>query len=285
MRALMEEYKERVLIGEIYLPIKQLVRYYGEEMPEVTVPLLGAHMPFNFHLIQRPWDADSVAGLIREYEEALPDGAWPNWVLGNHDQTRLATRVGWEQARVAAVLLLTLRGTPTMYYGDELGMPDARIAPQDVRDPAARNGPGRDPERSPMLWENRENAGFTVHGVATWLPMVWDWPQFTVESEETGTATMLQLYRRLLALRRERPELHAGGVCEVTAEAGVLGYVRALNGKRVQVFLNMTDEERWVDCAPGKVLLSSFLDRENVVTGSVELRRDEAVVIELENVE
>jgi alpha-glucosidase len=282
MRAVMEQYSERVLIGEIYLPIKELVRYYGEAVPQVTVPLLGAHLPFNFHLIQTVWDARVIAELIREYEAALPPGAWPNWVLGNHDQTRLASRIGPEQARVAAVLLLTLRGTPTLYYGDELGMPDARIAPQDVRDPAAKHGQGRDPERSPMLWENRENAGFTAAGVATWLPMVWDWPQFTVESEEADASSMLKLYRRLLALRRERPELHAGGVSEVAAESGVLSYVRSFNRRKIRVLVNMTDEERWLECAPGRVLVSSFLDRENVVTGWIELRRDEAVAVELD---
>jgi alpha-glucosidase len=207
-------------------------------------------------------------------------------VLGNHDQQRLATRIGAEQARVAAVLLLTLRGTPTLYYGDELGMPDARISPDQVRDPAEKNqtgaGRGRDPERSPMLWENRENAGFTGSGVATWLPMVWDWPQFTVESEDARDGSMLKLYRQLLALRRERSELYAGAVNEVSEESGVLSYVRCDGGKRIRVLLNMTDEERWVECPPGRVLLSSFLDRENIVAGWIELRRDEAVIIDLD---
>ncbi len=166
MRALLDRCsnasgRERVLIGEIYLPIPDLVAYYGSG-PQ----LLGAQMPFNFHLIQTDWQADRIAQLILQYEAALPAGAWPNWVLGNHDQKRLASRVGAAQARVAAVLLLTLRGTPTLYYGDELGMPDAHIAPDQVVDPAEKNQPGigqgRDPERSPMLWTAEANAGFTA---------------------------------------------------------------------------------------------------------------------------
>ncbi len=286
MRALLDGYGGRLLIGEIYLPLKALVRYYGEPAEDPAPHLDEAQMPFNFQLIQATWDADPIAKLIRDYESVLPDGAWPNYVLGNHDQTRLASRIGPEQARVAAVLLLTLRGTPTLYNGDELGMPDARIAPDQVRDPAERNQPGhghgRDPERSPMLWENRENAGFTAAGVATWLPLVWDWANFTVETEEADYGTMLKLYRRLLALRRERPELFAGCIQEVQAESGVLSYGRRHEGKRITVMLNMTGEERWMECAPGRILLSSFLDRENVVVGWIELRRNEAVVIDMD---
>ena len=286
MRELLDEYSERVLIGEIYLPIRALVKYYGEAVTGPTPHLLGAQMPFNFHLIQTGWQAPLIAELIREYEAALPAGAWPNWVLGNHDQKRLVSRIGAAQARVAAVLLLTLRGTPTLYYGDELGMPDAQIGADQVRDPAEKNQPGigqgRDPERSPMLWENVENAGFTVAGVATWLPMVWDWPKFTVETEDADWGTSLKLYRALLALRRARPELYAGEILEVVAASGVLSYVRRLGHGQVQVFLNMTDEERWMECGPGRLLLSSALDREHpVVQGMLELRANEAVVIQM----
>jgi alpha-glucosidase len=115
MRAVLDHYTERVLIGEIYLPLERLVAYYGKD-------LSGAHLPFNFQLILTAWNAREIARLIEEYEQALPDGGWPNWVLGNHDQPRIAARVGAAQARVAAMLLLSLRGTPTMYYGDELGL-------------------------------------------------------------------------------------------------------------------------------------------------------------------
>jgi alpha-glucosidase len=274
MRALLDEFGDRVLIGEIYLPIGALMKYYGA----------GAQMPFNFHLILTRWDADAIAGLIREYEAALPTGAWPNWVLGNHDQKRLASRIGAAQARVAAVLLLTLRGTPTLYYGDELGMPDARIAPDQVRDPAEKNQPGigqgRDPERSPMPWENRENGGFTAPGVATWLPLVWDWPRFTVETEDIDERTSLKLYRRLLELRRQSPELHAGEISYVSASNGVLSYTRSHDGRRVQVHLNMTAEWRAANSQAGRVVLSSSLDREDLIpSGRLELRPNEAVVV------
>jgi alpha-glucosidase len=288
MRALLDRYGDRVLIGEIYLPIKELVAYYGATSGD-TPHLVGAQMPFNFHLILTPWKAAEIADLIRNYEAALPSGAWPNWVLGNHDQHRLATRIGAAQARVAAMLLLTLRGTPTMYYGDELGMPDARIAPEDVRDPAEKNQPGigqgRDPERSPMLWQNTGNAGFTAAGVKTWLPLVWDWPQFTVETEGYDPHSVLALYRRLLTLRRERVALYAGTVEEVRGEDGVLSYLRVGPGigESIQIHLNFSDEARFVQSPPGRVLVSTFLDTSAnlAVGGTIKLRAGEGLAIEV----
>src|SRR5688572_29720839 len=114
------------MIGEIYLPLERLVAYYGTNLD-------GVHLPFNFQLLQTTWNARGLATLIDQYEEMLPKGGWPNWVLGNHDNRRIATRVGVEQAKVAAMLLLTLRGTPTMYYGDELGMEDVEMDRKSTR--------------------------------------------------------------------------------------------------------------------------------------------------------
>ena len=286
MRTLLESYGERVLIGEIYLPVEQLVTYYGASVAEgpEEPELRGAQMPFNFHLILVEWEAEAICGVIRRYEAALPSGAWPNWVLGNHDQKRLTSRVGTDQARVAAMLLLTLRGTPTMYYGDELGMLDAQIAASEVVDPAEKNQPGlglgRDPERSPMLWENRENAGFTLPGVKTWLPLVWDWPKWTVETESDEPRSVLALYRRLLKLRRQHTALHAGSVSDVRALDGVLSFVRGQG--EFELHLNLTDELRWVECRAGRVLLSTFLDGDGQgVSGWVSLRGNEGVLIEL----
>ena len=152
MRRVLDEFPDRVLLGEIYLPIDRLVAYYGRDLD-------GVHFPYNFALLTAKWEARSIARLIDEYEAALPPGGWPNWVLGNHDRPRLATRIGPDQARVAAMLLLTLRGTPTLYYGDEIGMQQAVIPPDQVRDPFEKNVPGigigRDGCRTPMQWDAR----------------------------------------------------------------------------------------------------------------------------------
>src|SRR5579875_2173936 len=219
--ALKSARSHRVLIGEIYLPLPELVQYYGRPLqrgaaqtpaPE-TQELNGANLPFNFHLIQTEWKAAAIANIIRHYEELLPPGGWPNYVLGNHDQPRLASRVGSKQARAAAMLLLTLRGTPTLYYGDELGMQDVPIAPDQVKDPAEKNEPGkgrgRDPERSPMLWLDAPNAGFTTAEARPWLPLQADWAERNAVTQRSDPKSMLSLYRHLLALRRRHDTLHA----------------------------------------------------------------------------
>ncbi len=191
MRAVLDAYEERVLIGEIYLPMERLVQYYGMD-------LRGAHLPFNFQLLSAPWDAGHLARLIAEYERLLPAGAWPNWVLGNHDRPRIASRVGPAQARVAAILLLTLRGTPTLYYGDEIGMHDVPIAPGEVQDPFERRVPGlglgRDPVRTPMQWSAAPNAGFTRG--RPWLPVSSDHEKINVAAQRE------EQHRRDARLRR-----------------------------------------------------------------------------------
>jgi alpha-glucosidase len=205
MRRVIDDYDERLLIGEIYLPISKLVRYYGEDNE-------GAHLPFNFQLLQLPWNAPKIEAAISEYEGALPEFGWPNWVLGNHDKSRIASRVGKEQARNAAMLLLTLRGTPTIYYGDELGMEDVDIPKDKIKDPQALNEPGvgrsRDPERTPMQWNDSKNAGFTEG--EPWLPLMDNFKDINVEQQWNEKGSMLDLHRRLLSIRAKEPALHLG---------------------------------------------------------------------------
>lgn len=306
MRSLLDSYSDsagdRLLIGEIYLPINELVQYYGSSVPAassdgldltnvaITSPRLnGAHLPFNFHLIQTPWKASAIAQLIREYEAAMPPGAWPNWVLGNHDQMRLATRVGEAQARLAAMLLLTLRGTPTLYYGDELGMTDGIIPRDQIQDPAEKNQPGigmgRDPERTPMQWDNSINAGFTMG--RPWLPIAPDFMRRTVETEDRNHASMLTLYRRLIAQRRESPALLLGEIYDVSPSADsefpVLAYRRADGDERIQVLLNLSAEPLTASCPAGRIMLSTDPGRAPVrVSGSVKLGPTEGVVVLLD---
>ena len=203
MRRLAEAYGERLLIGEIYLPMERLVDYYGTDADP------GVHLPFNFALIFADWRAEPLAELIRRYESLLPPGGWPNWVLGNHDQSRIATRVGTDGARLAAMLLLTLRGTPTIYYGDELGMADASIPADRVRDPWELNmpgtGEGRDPVRTPMRWDGTAHGGFCPERVEPWLPMGDGVASVNVAAQGDDPNSMLGLHRALLALRRARP--------------------------------------------------------------------------------
>jgi alpha-glucosidase len=289
----------RVLIGEIYLPLPDLVKYYGlpvksgpaEAPPPETPELNGANLPFNFHLIQTEWKADAIAQIVCRYEELLPPGGWPNYVLGNHDQPRLASRVGAKQARVAAMLLLTLRGTPTLYYGDELGMEDVPIAPDQVKDPAERNEPGkgrgRDPERSPMLWVNAPNGGFTTPDATPWLPLESDWPTRNAAAQRSDAKSMLSLYRHLLALRRRHDTLHAGAIIDVAAEGDVLRYRRVAlpdgDSSDFQVLLNLGSETATTRCAAGTVVLTTMLDGAGArVDGDVTLEGGEGLLIALD---
>ena len=154
--------------------------------------------------------------LVDQYEAALPPGAWPNWVLGNHDQHRIATRIGAAQVRVATLLLLTLRGTPTCYYGDEIGMADVPIPPEFLQDPQAVNQPeiahivGRDPGRTPMQWDASPNAGFAPAGVRTWLPLAADYTTRNVAAQSSDPTSMLSFFRALTQLRQSSPALQIG---------------------------------------------------------------------------
>jgi len=274
MRAVVDEFSDRVLIGEIYLPIPKLMSYYGKDLE-------GANLPFNFQLLQCPWSAAAVAEVIGEYYGALPPGAWPNWVLGNHDQPRIASRIGKLQARVAAMLLFTLPGTLTMYYGEEIGMTNVPIAPEQVQDPAEKNEPGigqgRDPERTPMCWEDGPLAGFTTG--MPWLPLGEGHGSVNVAVERKDGGSMLRLYERLISLRKAHPALVSGDLHERHVEQNVLRYRRS-GAEEIEVILNMTHEERTVEVARGTVLAGTHMDRDGqVVDGKAVLRSAEGVVV------
>ena len=280
MRELVGAYDERVLIGEIYLPIDRLVAYYGEKGK-------GIHLPFNFQLILMPWEASTIREVIVEYEGALPLDAWPNWVLSNHDNPRVASRTGPAQARVAAMLLLTLRGTPTMYYGDELGMQDVEVPPERIRDPHAINEPeadvGRDPERTPMQWSAKEHAGFSSG--TPWLPVAEDYQRVNVEVQQDDPSSMLSLSRRIIALRKDEPALAVGSYAPVDVEGNVLAYIREHGTRRLLVALNMGAQSYQLTPAEfeaGRVLLSTHLDREGEeVAQPLMLRPDEGAIVEM----
>jgi glycosidase len=283
MRAIADGYStketgERVLIGEIYLPLERLVRYYGQHRR-------GVHLPANFQLISAPWEARSLAILIANYEAALPPDAWPNWVLGNHDRPRVATRRGPAQARVAAMLLLTLRGTPTLYYGDELGLTDVTIPPALVRDPRELREPGlglgRDPVRSPMPWDGSTGAGFST--VAPWLPLNSDWPMRNVESQNEDSSSILTLHRQLLIARRTHLALSAGSFRLLDTVGNVLLYERRHGLERLIVALNLGHFPQnltlpeWASAF--RPLLSTVDDSVSIGRGALSLRADEGVIL------
>jgi alpha-glucosidase len=277
MRRVLDSYADRMMVGEIYLPVERLVTYYGAGGDET-------HLPFNFQLIRMPWDARAIADAVARYEALLPPHGWPNWVLGNHDRPRLASRVGPAQARVGAMLLLTLRGTPTLYYGDELGMENVPIPADRIQDGFERNLPGlgfgRDPVRTPMQWSAEPGAGFTSE--APWLPVGNDFARVNVAAEREDPRSMLSLYRRLIERRRRSRALSVGSYEPLPAPDDVLCYERAFAGERVVVALNLSSSPRTVShlAMQGTVLLSTALDRDGEsVAGELALRPDEGVIV------
>ncbi|MEP9380286.1 alpha-amylase family glycosyl hydrolase [Aquabacter sp. CN5-332] len=279
LRRTVDEFPERLLIGEIYLPLERLVAYYGTNLD-------GAHLPFNFALLEAAWNARSIEALIAAYEAALPLGGWPNWVLGNHDRPRISRRVGPDQARVAAMLLLTLRGTPTLYYGDEIGMAQVDVPPERIQDPYEKNVPGlglgRDGVRTPMQWDESPFAGFSH--VEPWLPLAPDFTEVNVAAEQGKADSMLTLHRHLLSLRRHHPALALGTYTPVAAEGDLLLYVREDGEERILVALNLGDEPLAASGTEfkGEILLSTFCDREGErISGEIGLRANEGVVVAL----
>jgi len=254
MRATADEYGERLLVGEIFLPNDRLARWHGSrESPQV-------HLPCNFALIENAWNAETIARLIADYEASLPDWGWPNWVLGSHDAPRIAARLGEAQARVAMMLLLTLRGTPTLYQGDELAIGAVSIGRDHVRDPRELRQPGiglgRDPSRTPMAWDRSPNAGFS--GVEPWLPLHDDWPARNVVAQEADGSSVLNLTRALLRLRRATPALALGAIKEVQAQGDVLVYERTLTDHRLLVALNLGRKCAMFDWRGMRPLLSTL---------------------------
>jgi alpha-glucosidase len=273
LRAVADEFPERLLIGEIYLPLDRLVTYYGHDLG-------GAHLPFNFSLIETPWNALAIASLIDRYEELLPHGAWPNWVLGNHDRPRAASRIGERHVRLAAMLLLTLRGTPTLYYGDEIGLPQVTILPEQVRDPAI--GLGRDGCRTPMQWDASAFSGFS--SATPWLPQSMDAASRNVASQRADFGSLYNLYRRLIAARRASAALARGSYRRLAATDEVLSYLREAGDQRVMVALNFGTKPAAVPVPGGKGTILVFTDpgREpETAAGSAFLPGGSGVVIAL----
>lgn len=227
-RRIADSYGDRVLIAEPHGQDRALAAScHGEAGDEL-------HMAFNFEFLTRPWGAAAFRESARRWYEALPAGAWPNFTLSNHDQPRHIHRYrrGAEteaRGRVAAAMLLTLRGTPFLYYGEEIGMGCVRLPRNALRDPLGirtwpLSGFGRDPERTPMQWDGSPRAGFTTG--TPWLPVNPDYPVRNVAAQEADAGSLLSFYKRLLALRRRVPALRSGALEFLWEDPDVLAYRR-----------------------------------------------------------
>ncbi len=287
IRRLLDTYSQehdRIVIGELHiLDWQEWVRYYGTNLDEM-------HMPFNFSMLGAPWQAQAIRRSVDELEAHLPVGAWPNHVLGNHDEPRIASRIGDPQARLAMLMLLTLRGTPTLYYGDELGMHNGIIPPALVSDPIAKNNPGtamgRDPERTPMQWDTTPHAGFCPPTATPWLPISDASGQLNVAVERDDPTSFLTLTRRLLQLRHSTPALTRGSYQPIDdGPDDCFLYLRTTADQRYLIVLNFTAQTRLLHLptsGTGQVVLSTSLEREEPVDlANLHLSGNEGIIIEV----
>jgi alpha-glucosidase len=279
IRGVLDEFGA-IAIGEIEaMEWDAWAEYYGEDLG-------GVHLPFAFKLIETPWEAPALRDVVRGLEAALPPGAWPVLALSNHDRSRLASRIGRAQARVAAMLLLTLRGTPVSLYGDELGLVDQPVPRERQRDRFGMTDGGisRDPARTPMPWNGGPNAGFsTADESRLWLPVCAEHETLSVRAQLADPRSSLNLYRSLLALRRRSDALRRGRYAEHPAgDEHSLVYTREAGDERMLVALNLSGRPRRLALGgeQGRIVASTGLDRDGeAIAGELALAGDEGVVI------
>ncbi len=291
LRRITEEYSDRALLGEVYT-----------DTPQDTVAYLGdgtnaLHLSFYLDFAQRKWRAEDFRGSVDWLERHLPAAAWPCYYLNNHDLPRTYTRLGrggdrGARAKVAAAMLLTLRGTPIVYYGEEIGMPMSRIPRRKMDDPIGKKfwpiPVGRDGARTPMQWSGDANAAFSQR--EPWLPVDPSNAERNVARQDDDPDSLLSWYRRLIWMRRERSSLLLGGYRAMEGvPKGVFAYLREYGKERTAVFLNFTSRRvslgsQLSELAVGssKVLLSNAAARSaEVGPGGSVLEPDEALIMDV----
>ena len=247
IRILLDRYGA-VGIGEVHaVDLKYITNFYANGA--------GLHLPFNFTLLHLPWDPRAIGKHIQSYESALTNDAWPNYVLGNHDNERLRDRVGVENLKLAAMLLLTLRGTLFLYYGDELGLSKPDLPKGKWQDPhhiRVKSEWTRDFARGPMQWSPEVNAGFTTG--TPWLPTAPNYAQVNVANEEKDPGSLLNLYKLLLALHRGLRSLRQGTIKLLQMDKCLI-YLRQHEEECIWVGLNFDASAQHVELpTPGVVL-------------------------------
>ena len=269
IRRVVDEYDDRMIVGEVALQdLHRVVAYlqYGDQL----------HLAHNFVFIDQEWDAETYATSIADFEALAEEHAWPAWFLANHDNPRPASRfdhdgLGAQRARAILVMLYALRGTPFIYQGEELGLPDAPIPPDRIVDVD-----GRDPERAPIPWTpEAPGHGFTT-GEA-WLPFVAQAETLNVQTQAADPRSTLNLARALAALRRESPTLQTGEQHPYDAGPGILAWTRRTDEETIFAAVNFTDADLPL-VADGTLIVSSDPDR---TAASASLGPSEALLLRL----
>jgi len=283
-RKILDQYGERTMVGEVYLfDLERQAAYYGNGHDELP-------LAFNFSFLWNAWEADAFRSLVDRIEHKLPAAAQPTYVLSSHDAPRYRTRFddpvyGEARARVAAMMLLTLRGTPFLYYGEEIGMHDVHIPPERICDPVGKRfaGLGRDPERTPMQWTAEPGAGFTTTA-EPWLPLSDDFQRVNVAMQSNDPRSHLSFYRRLIWFRKQAPALTRGAYRALDAPSDTFVYLREHGSQRLLVALNFAPEIRAIVLpTTGRPVLSTHGDQlaPAPLRGSLELKPLEGLILDL----
>lgn len=277
------EYDDRIMVFENYPDptfgdvIHQYRQFYD------IVP--GVGMPFNFEAMHLPWEAQEYGDFLERFQKMLRPGDVPVFCLSNHDQTRIVTRFGYEQARLMAMFLLTQPGLPTLYYGDEIGMADGEILPHQIQDPSGKTNAmgGRDPQRTPMQWSTGKHAGFTPH--IPWLPIAAHADTYNVQMEQRDPDSFLNLYKKLLELRTLNDTLISGTFEDIhRGHKDLLVYERSGETARYLVVLNFGDRKHRVFCSySGRILCATHPANPPVIDeqGEIVLPAHQGVIVEL----
>jgi alpha-glucosidase len=283
-RRILDGYGDRMMVGEVYLLDPRCVApYYGAGLDELQ-------LAFNFSFLWSPWDAAAFRARVDEMEALLPPGAQPTYVLSSHDAPRPRSRFdaavhGAERARVAALMLLTLRGTPFLYYGEEIGMRDGDIPADRICDPVGKRFPslGRDPERTPMQWDQSPGAGFS-RTADTWLPLGPDYERVNVAEQIDDPGSLLSFYRRVIWFRKSSPALLHGTYRALESPPDTFVYVREHASQRLLVALNFGSARQVIappKGRPGSLVLSTLHDRVATDGGSFEIGANEGIVVKI----
>ena len=259
-RGLMDEYPHTMAVGEVFaLPPGN---------PKLAASFLGdgtdqLHLTFDFSLLYKPWNAKKIFKAIARWHKAIPKGGWPSHVLSNHDQPRSIDRFGEDaekKARIAAILLLTLKGTPFLYYGEEIGLQAPSISKSQMVDPLGKRYwpfyKGRDRGRTPMQWNSSPNGGFTTH--EPWLPLGDNYTEQNVETQDQDPYSILNLHRELISLRKENKALQRGKWLPlIKGDHNTIAYLRHHRDQTMAVLLNLgptpvtlklKERAQWIVC-------------------------------------
>jgi alpha-glucosidase len=288
IRSLLDQYGERYMVGETFLSNpEKAVGYTGNDR---------LHAAFNFTMLEIPWNATKFSRAITEWDDLNRGGRWPNNVLNNHDQQRTTNRYKFDKedqlAKTAATLILTLRGTPFLYYGEEIGMRDIRLSRSEILDPPGKKYwpfyKGRDGCRSPMQWSANSFSGFS--DFKPWLPIHPGYVQRNVENHQKNPESLLNFYKELIKLRKATPALQHGSFRLIPGlPASVLCYIRELDNTRMLILLNfqlkplnftLPDE---FDLRKGTILINSLHHQDSVITSSsqIEMQPGQSLIIDL----